>query len=82
VRLQPYGAAKARFVTAQGKPIAGRLTAGDVRLVLAAADSVSWGDFIEHSNIRKEFWTDAQGRVTWHQLVPGATSWFPVPLIA
>jgi RNA polymerase sigma factor (sigma-70 family) len=73
VRLQPCGAAKARYRTADGKPVAGRLTSGDVRMVLSASDSAFWGAFIEHSNARKDWHTDAQGYITWRNLVPGLT---------
>jgi RNA polymerase sigma factor (sigma-70 family) len=73
VRLLPCGSAKARYLSADGRPLAGRLTSMDVRLVLAAGDSAFWGGLIQHSNVRKDWHTDAQGRVTWRDLVPGAT---------
>jgi RNA polymerase sigma factor (sigma-70 family) len=73
VRLQRCGAASARFRSPDGKPVAGRATALDLRVVPAAGDSGWWGAFIEHSNIRKDWHTDAQGRVTWRNLVPGVT---------
>ena len=73
VRLQPCGSAKARYLGADGRPVAGRLTSADVRLVLAAGDSAFWGGFVQHSNVRKDWHTDAEGRITWRGLVPGAT---------
>jgi hypothetical protein len=73
VRLQPCGAAKARFLTAEGRPNAGRGTAGDLLVVLGTGDTALWGGFIEHSNLRKDWHTDAQGQVTWRDLVPGVT---------
>jgi RNA polymerase sigma factor (sigma-70 family) len=73
VRLQRCGAAKARFLTAQGRPLPGRRTAGDLLLVLAPGDTAFWGDFINHSSIRQDWHTDAQGRITWRNLIPGAT---------
>ncbi|HEV3256266.1 MAG TPA: sigma-70 family RNA polymerase sigma factor [Gemmataceae bacterium] len=73
VRLRPCGSAKARYVTADGRPVAGRRTSMDVRMVLGTGDSAFWGGLIEHSNIRKDWYTDAQGRITWRDLVPGVT---------
>jgi RNA polymerase sigma factor (sigma-70 family) len=73
VRLQPCGAARARFLTAEGRPIAGRGTAAHLLVVLAAGDTAFWGGFIEHSNTRKDWHTDAEGRITWRELVPGVT---------
>jgi hypothetical protein len=71
VRLQRCGAAKARYLGADGRPVAKRLTSMDVSLVLGPGDLAFWGGFIEHSNIRKDWHTDAQGRITWRDLVPG-----------
>jgi RNA polymerase sigma factor (sigma-70 family) len=73
VRLRPCGAARARYLTADGRPVAGRLTSGDVRLILAPGDLAFWGAFITHSNIRKDWHTDDRGRITWRGLVPGAS---------
>jgi RNA polymerase sigma factor (sigma-70 family) len=73
VRLQPCGSAKARYLGAGGRPVAGRLTSADVRLMLAAGDAAFWGGFVQHSNVRQDWHTDAEGRVTWRGLVPGAT---------
>jgi hypothetical protein len=73
VRLQPCGAARARFLGADGRPLTGRRTAADLLMVLAAGDTAGWSGFIEHSNIRKDWETDAQGRITWRDLVPGVT---------
>jgi hypothetical protein len=73
VRLRPCGAARARFRTADGRPVVGRRTSGDLQMVLAAGDVVFWGNFVEHSNVRKDWYTDARGRVTWRGLVPGVT---------
>jgi protocatechuate 3,4-dioxygenase beta subunit len=72
VRLQPCGSAKARFLTAEGRPVAG----GDGRgllLVLGAGDTTFWAEFIWHSNIREDWRTDSEGRITWRDLVPGVT---------
>jgi hypothetical protein len=73
VRLQPCGSARARYLGADGRPVASRLTSPDVALVLGPGDLAFWGGFIGHSNIRKDWHTDAQGRITWRELVPGAT---------
>lgn len=73
IRLEPCGAATACFVTAEGRPITGHRTTGDLLVVLAAGDTARWGDFIEHSNIRNDWQTDAEGRITWRNLVPGVT---------
>jgi RNA polymerase sigma factor (sigma-70 family) len=73
VRLQPCGAARARFLTADGRPITERRTVGDLFMVLAPGDTANWSQFIEHSNVRKDWTTDAQGRITWRDLVPGVT---------
>jgi hypothetical protein len=72
VRLQPCGAAKARFLTAEGRPVAN----GDGRgllAVLGAGDTTFWAGFIWHSNIRDDWRTDREGRITWRDLVPGLT---------
>jgi len=72
VRLQPCGSAKARYLTAEGRPVAG----GDGRgllLVLGAGDTTFWADFIWHSNNRQDWRTDSEGRITWRNLVPGVT---------
>ena len=58
VRLLPCGSAKARYLSADGRPLAGRLTSMDVRLVLAAGDSAFWGGLIQHSNVRKDWHTN------------------------
>jgi protocatechuate 3,4-dioxygenase beta subunit len=73
VRLQPCGAAKARFLTADGRPITERRTVLDLFMVLGPGDTANWSQFIEHSNTRKDWTTDAQGRITWRDLVPGLT---------
>jgi protocatechuate 3,4-dioxygenase beta subunit len=73
VHLRPCGAAKARFLSAEGQPLAGQGTSGDLLMVLATGDTAFWGGFIEHSNIRKDWHTDEQGRITWRDLVPGLT---------
>ena len=72
---QDCGAATARFLTADGRPVPGRQTSFDLRLVLTPGDPAfsTWGAFIEHSNIRRDWHTDAQGCVTWRDLVPGVT---------
>jgi RNA polymerase sigma factor (sigma-70 family) len=73
VRLRPCGAAKGRYLGADGRPVAGRLTSPDLHMVLTPGDFAWWGAFIEHSNIRKDWHTDAQGRISWRNLVPGVT---------
>jgi RNA polymerase sigma factor (sigma-70 family) len=73
VRLQPCGAAKARFLGADGRPLTQRRTIGDLAMVLAGPDTPVWSQFIWHSNIRKDWETDAQGRINWRDLVPGVT---------
>jgi hypothetical protein len=72
VRLQECGAARARFLTAEGQPLAGGEGRG-LLLVLGAGDSTFWAEFIEHSNIRDDWRTDSEGRITWRNLIPGAT---------
>jgi hypothetical protein len=72
VRLQRCGSAKARFVTAEGKLVTGADGKG-LLLVLAPGDTTRWADFIWHSNIREDWRTDGEGRITWRDLVPGAT---------
>jgi RNA polymerase sigma factor (sigma-70 family) len=73
VRLQPCGAARARFLTADGRPDVARRTGGDLLVVLAVSDTAFWADFNEHSSLRKDWHTDGEGRVTWRELVPGVT---------
>jgi hypothetical protein len=73
VRLQPCGAAKARFLGADGRPLTGRRTTVDLAMVLAGPETPPWSQLIWHSNIRKDWETDTQGRVTWRDLVPGVT---------
>jgi hypothetical protein len=72
VRLQPCGSAKARFLTAEGRPITGADGRG-LLLVLAPGDTTFWAGFNWHSNIREDWRTDSEGRITWRDLVPGAT---------
>ncbi len=87
VRLRPCGLAKARLVDPKGKPIAGYrdpflvsmvVTPGPDRLSDAEADKarLAWeGDYL--SRIDPEHYddlvTDAQGRITFPALIPGAT---------
>jgi RNA polymerase sigma factor (sigma-70 family) len=85
VRMEPCGAAKARFVTAAGQPVEGRW--GNVEMLLApgpsylemaaqkapAADAVSLANIYRGSYQLKDFRTDAQGRITCLGLVPGVT---------
>ena len=40
-------------------------------LVLAPGDTTFWSEFIWHSNIRGDWRTDTEGRITWRELVPG-----------
>ncbi|MCI0459820.1 MAG: sigma-70 family RNA polymerase sigma factor, partial [Gemmataceae bacterium] len=87
VRLEPCGKATARFVDAEGKPLAGLWP--EVELVFApgagrydgkafergefAADAVHVGN-VYHKHYRfEQARTDDQGRVTLPMLVPGAT---------
>jgi hypothetical protein len=72
VRLQPCGSAKARFLTAEGRPATGADGRG-LLLVLAPGDTTFWADFSWHSNIRQDWRTDSEGRITWRDLVPGVT---------
>jgi hypothetical protein len=72
VRLQPCGSAKARFLTAEGRPVAGGDGKG-LLAVLGAGDTTLWADFSWHSNIREDWRTDSEGRITWRDLVPGVT---------
>jgi hypothetical protein len=72
VLLQPCGAAKARFLTAEGRPVVGGDGKG-LLAVLGAGDTTFWAEFIWHSNIREDWRTDSEGRITWRNLVPGAT---------
>jgi hypothetical protein len=72
VKLQPCGAAKARFLTAKGQPAAGTDGRG-LLAVLEAGDTARWSDFIWHSNIREDWRSDDEGRIIWRDLVPRLT---------
>jgi uncharacterized GH25 family protein len=72
VRLQPCGTAKARFLTAEGRPVEGDDGRG-LLAVLGAGDTTFWAEFNWHSNIRQDWRTDSEGRITWRDLVPGVT---------
>jgi hypothetical protein len=81
VRLAPCGSARLRFVDAKGKPLAGYRP--DVRLVLTpgpafeeslekevlAADTLELANPFRSDSPR----TDAQGRIVFPTLIPGAT---------
>ena len=88
VRLEPCGAAKARFVDPGGKPVAVRLPRG-MRLTmvvtpgpplsrgkdqagLIAADEADLSQ-VDTVNYETELVSDAQGRLTLPVLIPGAT---------
>jgi hypothetical protein len=87
VRLEPCGVAMARLVGPDGKPVTGQPRGVSVTMVVTpgppdrsaqvragalAADEDLLGrvDPVNHGN----GWTaDAQGRITWPALIPGAT---------
>jgi hypothetical protein len=85
VRLQPCGKAMARFVRKDGTPAASIWPV--TQLVITPGDTVELdrtkpaADLIFLANVDREhhnspvFQTDAQGRATFVNLVPGATHW-------
>ena len=86
VRLEPCGAARARVVGPDGKPVAGRLPRRIITMVvtpgppfnragkagLLAADETDL-NLIDPVNYEKPIVSDADGRVTLPVLIPGAT---------
>jgi RNA polymerase sigma factor (sigma-70 family) len=82
VKLQPCGSATARFLDAKGKPLANLLTFVDMALnegassfdeqttekIVADVGSQENLDPRRYGQLR----TDAQGRITWPTLIPGA----------
>jgi hypothetical protein len=88
VRLEPCGAAGARFVDPEGKPVAGRLPRDfSIRMVvtpgpprsrapeqagLLFADDTELNQ-VDSINYQNELVADAEGRVTLPVLIPGAT---------
>jgi RNA polymerase sigma factor (sigma-70 family) len=82
VKLQPCGSVTARFLDAEGKPLANR----DTFLELALNDGVSFWDSLTADKVvadevsmrgldakrYQKLQTDAQGRVTLPTLIPGA----------
>ena len=88
VRIEHCGAAKARFVDPDGKPVVGRIS-GNLSLTmvvtpgppfstaknqarLIAADEAEL-NMIDTVNYKSELVSDAEGRVTLPVLIPGAT---------
>jgi RNA polymerase sigma factor (sigma-70 family) len=86
VTLEPCGQATARYVDNHGKPLVGNQAAPD--LVVTPGRSTFLGDDIKSGELRADqesltnldrdnYWdkvkTDAQGRVTFPALIPGAT---------
>jgi RNA polymerase sigma factor (sigma-70 family) len=67
VRLVPCGEATTRLVDAAGKPVANQRL--DLEMVVSAADAGSAAD-VDHLSGPP---TDAEGRVTFPALIPGAT---------
>jgi hypothetical protein len=87
VRLEPCGAARARFVDPEGTPVAGRLprqiritmvvTPGPPRsraqqAGLLFADDAELNE-VDSINYQNELVTDTEGRVALPVLIPGAT---------
>jgi RNA polymerase sigma factor (sigma-70 family) len=82
VKLQPCGSATARFLDAKGKPLANL----DTHLDLALNDGISFFDSLNSDKVitdvaflssldpkrYEDLRTDAEGRVTWPTLIPGA----------
>jgi hypothetical protein len=84
VRLEPCGSARARFVDAQGRPVAGHrpwllvvLTPGVHPTVEALEKGLLYAEEEFADNLARphsvEVRTDAEGRVTLPCLIPGAT---------
>jgi RNA polymerase sigma factor (sigma-70 family) len=88
VRLEPCGAAKARFIDPRGKPVVGQLSRG-MRLTMVvtpgppsstatdhagqiAADEADI-NLLDRINYNAEVASDAQGGITLPVLIPGAT---------
>jgi hypothetical protein len=84
VRLAPCGSARARFVDAQGKPVAGHqlplvliVTPGVLPSLEALQKGWLYADFQFSGNMSRplfrELRSDATGRITFPALIPGAT---------
>jgi len=87
VRLEPCGAAKARVVDPDGKPVVGRLPRGIVEMVVTPGAVSSTANnqtglvtadlavlnLIDTVNYESELVSDAQGRLALPVLIPGAT---------
>jgi len=86
VRLEPCGAARARVVDPDGKPVVGSLPRGIVTMVVTPGPPVRARDqtgliaadegrlnLIDTVNYETELVSDAQGRLTLPVLIPGAT---------
>jgi len=79
VRLQPCGNAKERLVDASGKPIAGYRSSDVINMVVAPSNSLFRDEEaaplarIDPINYGLSSVSDAQGRIAFPALVPGAT---------
>jgi RNA polymerase sigma factor (sigma-70 family) len=82
VKLQPCGSATARFLDAKGKPLANLRTFLDLALnegICSFNEQTTEkiaADYVSQSNLDprryEQLRTDAQGRITWPTLIPGA----------
>jgi hypothetical protein len=87
VRLEPCGSARARLVTTDGKPLERYAAAGLVSLVVTPGPPIRWSEakdgppFAEEAyvgeldtiNYVNTLVSDAEGRLTFPALIPGAT---------
>ena len=89
VRLEPCGAARARLVDPDGKPVAGRLPRGSSMITMVVTPGPPYSTakdkagllaadeddltVVDPVNYENELVSDADGRITLPVLIPGAT---------
>jgi hypothetical protein len=89
VKLDPCGAARARLVDPEGKPVAGRLLPRDVSITMVVTPGPTYSrapdqagllvaeetdlNQVDSINYPNELVADAEGRLTLPVLIPGAT---------